>query len=394
MIKTSLNHKPLYFSLGLRYLTQTAEYFYYILMPMLVIGLNSSPQELKLTVSIFFIGLALSLFFSGPLIDAIGTLKSFWIGGVIFLIGTVICYLSDDIHSMVIGRFIQAIAVGILQVLSKGLLASSNSRTTFFTIYHIVLVFAAPFAMVVTSLILLFSSWRASFIFLLIFCGLILGFGIYGADGKIEPGVSKKKFNNHLKTYWLLLREKGFLAQIISYGMIYSVLVPYYVTVTYIMVHTLNYQPHFIGLTAVIFAIGGIAGNYTSLILIKMNREEPLLFIGFLLSFIGAFSLLLAAFFLPTSFSALIIPMLILVFGTNLFYGKFNSYIIGSYERISKNITLSSMAISCALISSFSTFIASFHGHQNIQETALLIFFMTLASIALYFLSTRPNQSK
>ena len=180
-----------YFSLGLRFLTQASQYFYYTLMPILVIGLSAHPQEIKLTVSVFFLGLAISLLCAGPLIDALGEGKTFWLGLSVFLIGTFICFFSATVLIMMVGRFVQGLALGLLQILSKSLLASNASRSKTFALYQILINVAPPVAMLITSIILFFSL--ASKLYLLAgyfyFCPLV-----WSAQGRSRlPAINRKK---------------------------------------------------------------------------------------------------------------------------------------------------------------------------------------------------------
>ncbi|WP_133128514.1 MFS transporter [Legionella nagasakiensis] len=378
------HYKPLYFSISMRFLAQTSQYFYYVLMPILVVSLSAQPQLIKLTVAVFFFGLSVSLFFSGPLIDTVGTLKSFWLGLLVFLIGTVICVFSENVYIMMTGRFVQALAVGILQILSKSMLASSSERTTLFVIYRILVSFSPPTAMLATSLILYFFSWQASFIFLLILSLCILGIGVYGVGedtAKLRP---KTHLKTHLKTYLTLFKEPGFIPIILSYSVVSAISAPFYVTVTYTLVHVLHYQPHVIGLISTIFTVIGIAGTSISLRVEKTRFKQDVMRIGFGLSFLGCFLLLLCAALFPPSILAFVLPLMWYIFGSNFFYAKFNTYIIEQFEHISKNIALSSMAIGIAFMSSLATFISSFHGHETLTKTASLMFSMVVLSIGFY----------
>lgn len=283
---------------------------------------------------------------------------------------------------MIIGRFVQGCAVGIIQTLSKSLLAANKARATYFAIAKMVRTIAAPLAMLLTSLIIYFFSWRVSFIFLLLYSFSLLAYGVYSME-YAEPNI-KNKFREQLKLYLMLMREKGFIANVVSYALVNSLLIPFYVTATYTLVHILNYPAHVVGLMATILAVIKIMGTLLSLYFIKKEREKITIWLGFLFSVFGCFLLVALAFLLSPSFYTLVLPMVICVFGINLLYATFNTNILSQYEHVSKNITLSSAAICCALVGAISSAIASFHGHHNLQDTSILMFGMALASVVLY----------
>jgi DHA1 family bicyclomycin/chloramphenicol resistance-like MFS transporter len=74
--------------------------------------LNSqSIQQTYLIVSLFFVGMAFGQLFFGPFADYRGRRLTILVGLIIFLIGTLVCYLSMSIEMMLLGRLIHAFGV-------------------------------------------------------------------------------------------------------------------------------------------------------------------------------------------------------------------------------------------------------------------------------------------
>ena len=85
--------------------------------------LNSqSPQQTYLVISLFFGGMALGQIFFGPFSDARGRRLTIFIGLIIFIMGTFVCYFAQSIEVLLLGRVIQAIGVSGPRVASMAVI--------------------------------------------------------------------------------------------------------------------------------------------------------------------------------------------------------------------------------------------------------------------------------
>ena len=181
-----------------------------------------------------------------------------------------------------------------------------------------------------------------------------------------------------------MFKDRRFLPLVISYGVSSAIQAPFYVTATYTLTHVLHYQVHVIGLITAIFAAMGIAGTYISMLVEKTQYERYILGIGFSLGILGCFLLFVCALLFPPSVILFVAPLVFYVFGVSFYYAKFNTLMMVNFEGVSRNVTLSAMAVCVALVSSIATLMASFHGHETIVETARLMFVMSIMSAFLY----------
>lgn len=367
------------FSIKLRFLTQAAVHFYYLLIAILIISLKSNPQWVKFSVAVFFFGIAISLFLSGPLIDQLGIKKNLKLGLWVFIVGTIICIVSTNIYLLMIGRFIQALAVGLLQTASKSILATSSNRTLLFSIYRTWVNFSPAIAMLITAIILYFLSWQASFIFLLLFACYLL----YKTHHLNEfKETTPQSTRNYFKIYQTLAKEKGFLALILSYSLVHTILVPFYITASYVLLHVLHDQPYVIALMTGVFTVVSILGSEASVFVESTRFKKYIIEMGFGLAFVGCFIFFMGTLLFSPSVLMFIVTLFTAVFGNNLFYARFNHQIMERFGHISNNVTLAFMAVTIAVLSAITTLIGSFH--QTITETAFLMMMMALLAIIFY----------
>jgi DHA1 family bicyclomycin/chloramphenicol resistance-like MFS transporter len=129
--------------------------------------LNSqSTQQTYLIVSIFFLGMALGQVCFGPFADARGRRLTILVGLIIFLIGTLVCYLSTSIEMLLFGRMIQAFGVSGPRVASMALVrdlyvGDAMARVmSFTTVIFILVPMVAP---LLGQLVMNYFGWRHIF---------------------------------------------------------------------------------------------------------------------------------------------------------------------------------------------------------------------------------------
>ena len=79
--------------------------FNFIVSDLRVIEAN----KIQLVITTLFIGLACGQLIFGPLSDALGRKPILYIALTVYLIGTVVCYFSTNIDTLLFGRFVQGL---------------------------------------------------------------------------------------------------------------------------------------------------------------------------------------------------------------------------------------------------------------------------------------------
>lgn len=79
-------------------------------MPHIATQLSASYHLLQLTITICFLGSAISQLFLGPISDHFGRRLVVLLGGMVFLASTLTCGLSHSITVLLIARFVQGIS--------------------------------------------------------------------------------------------------------------------------------------------------------------------------------------------------------------------------------------------------------------------------------------------
>ena len=123
-------------------------------------------NDRQFIVTSIFLGFAVGLSFYGILGDVVGRRKPIIAGIMIFLIGTTICILAQDLPTMIVGRVIQGLGAAGPYVLSIAIVRDVyKGRDMARTMSLILMIFmgipaAAP---LIGQAILLISDWRSIF---------------------------------------------------------------------------------------------------------------------------------------------------------------------------------------------------------------------------------------
>src|SRR6516162_11152360 len=77
--------------------------------PQIAHDLGTTPAQISLSVSGYFIGLALGQLFYGPLLDRFGRKRPLYAGLSLFVVASVLCMSSTNVKFLIAMRFVQAI---------------------------------------------------------------------------------------------------------------------------------------------------------------------------------------------------------------------------------------------------------------------------------------------
>lgn len=126
----------------------------------------------KSSVTVFFLFYAFGMLIWGPLSDKYGRKKPMLVGFLIYCLATLLCAVSLNIYIFLLGRILQGIGAACVTAVSFAMINDcfvGKTRETILAIAQTLSGFGPVIAPVVGSWILLITSWRGTFVALLIF---------------------------------------------------------------------------------------------------------------------------------------------------------------------------------------------------------------------------------
>ena len=137
----------------------------------------SHPNQAQLVVSALFFGMAIGQLICGPLSDATGRKKVLNGGIALFLVGTVLCYFSHDINTLLLGRFIQGLGVAGPYVSAISIVRdkySGNEMARIMSLVMMIFVMVPAIAPSLGQAVLWVGTWRDIFLLYVFYALLIV----------------------------------------------------------------------------------------------------------------------------------------------------------------------------------------------------------------------------
>lgn len=289
-------------------------------LPSVAKSLQSSINDAQYSMSIYMLGVALSVLFYGSMSEVYGRKKPMIIGITIMLLGTYICYNASDIESLILGRLIQGIGAGGPASLWRAIFRdcySGDELAKYSSYAVLVVIFILPTAPVIGGFLDDYFSWRANFIFL----GIYFALGVLGALTMLpETGRNHSKYNlnltNILKQYIAVLKNRIFLGATLAIFFVYGAFFSIMVISPILLIERIGISASEFGL---LIGLGGgfmvaLAGIINGKIVNRFGAKNMLNF-GVILALICSLFIILLYMVNGLEFYSIVIPILIMDFG-------------------------------------------------------------------------------
>ncbi len=153
-------------------------------------------HDAHLIVSIFFGGMAFGQLFFGPYSDTRGRRETILLGIAIFVVGTVVCMMADDMTSMLVGRLIQAFGVSGPRVAAMAVIRDlyvGDAMARVMSFIMMVFILVPMLAPMVGQAVLTFFHWQHIFTMFLV-VSIITGAWFMYRQPETLPADRRKKF--------------------------------------------------------------------------------------------------------------------------------------------------------------------------------------------------------
>ena len=179
-------------------------------------SLHTDPATVALSLSSYFIGLAIGQLIYGPLMDRYGRKKPLYAGLGLYIIATAICMQARDINTLIILRFIQALGSCGAQVAAMAMvrdLFGAKESAKVFSLLLLVVGASPMIAPTVGGYVVVAFGWRTVFLILGVIGVIVTLLAIfflpesYGPDRSfsLKPGPIIRNFISVIKVRQFLV---------------------------------------------------------------------------------------------------------------------------------------------------------------------------------------------
>ena len=353
----------------------------------------ASPATVQLTLSTFFVGMAIGQLFYGPASDRFGRRPAILVGCAVYVAASLACALAPTIEWLVAGRFVQALGCCSGMVVARAVVRDRYDHADsarIFSLLVLVLAVAPMVAPTVGGWLTLAFSWRAIFLVLAGFGVIVAAAVFFRLDESRSAATAAKARGEHpVAGYIDLLRNRRLLGYILVGGLNGATLFAYISSSPDLVISIWGFTTQQFGLVFAFIATGIIGSSQLNRRLLASHSPDAILGVVSLLG-VAVSGVLVAAALLGAPVWV-VLGLLFLTMGSNGLIGA--NAIAGALNvdplRAGSTSGLFGSA-NFALGAAASALAAAFHDGTARPMAAVMLGSLVLAALAYHGLA-RPR---
>ncbi|WP_235927616.1 multidrug effflux MFS transporter [Sandarakinorhabdus rubra] len=268
-------------------------------LPAIARDYGVSAAAVQLTLSTFFVGMAVGQLFFGPLSDRIGRRPAILIGCAVYVVASLACALAPSIEALVIGRFFQALGCCAAMVTCRAIVRDRydhRDSARIFSLLMLVLAIAPLLAPTLGGWISIAAGWHAVFIaFIIVGVGVALAVGWRLEESRSEATAAKARDSSILAAYWDLLKHRRLIGYLLVGAANGTTLFSYIAASPDLVVGTWGFSESQFGLVFAAIAVGIVGSSQVNRALLRHRSPDAILAIATLGAALAGAALLFAA---------------------------------------------------------------------------------------------------
>ncbi len=356
-------------------------------MPSLVHIFNTTAHWVQMSLALWFLGAAAPQLLMGPLADRYGRRIVLFAGGIIFLLSTLICAMSNHVGSLILARFFQGVGVCSLTVVSFIViheLFSGHQCVRLLSLLNVCNSAAPLLGPLIGGYIFLLLGWRANF-FLVFVLGLIglIGLWKWMPESKTTLDFTALRPRILWTTYWGLLKNRMFIRHLLAYGLFFGGIIAYLSGAPFVIINLLKIPAQYFGVTQLTVFGAFIVTSLLVDKLVKRYRTDRVILLGSIIIVLAAVAMLLVSFVYPRSLYGFVGGMMLYAAGFGLASSPLAKETLSASPN-SGGFAAAMLGFSMTGFSSLGSFAVGIVYNQTIASVAAVISIMSLIALLVY----------
>ncbi|RDB44678.1 MFS transporter [Halomonas sp. DQ26W] len=275
-------------------------------LPAMAVALDTGPDQIQLTLSIYMAGFAVAQIFCGPISDRFGRKPVMVAGFSLFLLASVLCAFAPSIEWLLFGRFLQALGGAAGPVLGRAAVRDiygpiEAGRVLSYMASTMAL--APALAPVVGAGLLLFFGWQSIFVLLTFYAAIMLLVLALLMPEPLSPGnrqsISPRTI---LGNYRMLLTQRAFIGYTLVNASGFAGLFAFLSGSSFVLIEFMGMTPFEYGIGFTLIVAGFFSGTlFSGRYSHRLGRDRLLLLATLCCALAGSFmaGLALAGIYAP-----------------------------------------------------------------------------------------------
>lgn len=292
-------------------------------LPNITRDLVTANHLVQLTLTTWFMGSASMQLFLGPLADRVGRRPVLLSGGLIFILVTLGCAITNNIHELLVLRFIQGATITSMIIAGYATIHELFNREKAIhtlSIMNSITVLAPSFGPLFGAMILHFSTWRTIFYLLSIWAVVAVSclyFKMPETNPHKNEALDIKKIGSQYKN---IIGNKSFILFLLIPRFLFSAMIAWIAAGPFLLVDRFHFTSLQFGL-AQMFIFGSliISTRSVKFWMTKFSLGK-ITMAGILLSLFGGLYAITSAYLFPNTWINMIVAMIFIATASGLLF--------------------------------------------------------------------------
>lgn len=252
--------------------------------PVIAKDLNTSTEQVAISLSSFFIGISLGQLLYGPLLDRFGRKKPLCLGLLLYILASLGCVFATTLNQLIILRAVQALgscAAAVASVAMVRDLFPVKDSAKVFALLMLVVGVSPMLAPTAGSYVTILFGWHAIFIALMGLGLINLLASIFWLPEKYQPDPTISLLPAPIiKTFLSVIAEPYFYTYALTGAMAFSGLFAYVAGSPVVFMEVFNVSTEMYGWIFAILSIGLITSSQINSLLVRRFKSERIVFVA------------------------------------------------------------------------------------------------------------------
>lgn len=305
-------------------------------LPHITKELDITHHLVQLTLTTWFMGSASMQLFLGPVADRIGRRPVLLAGGIIFVIVTIGCAITQNIHLLLTLRFIQGATITSMVVAGYATVHDLFNREQAIhtlAVMNSITIIAPSFGPLFGAIILTVTDWRWIFGILAIWAFIVL-IGLFYKMPETRKETQKViKFKRILIQYKKIVANKSFMLHLLPIRCLFAAMIAWIAAGPFLLIDRFHFKTISFGFTQILIFGSYIISTRSVKRLMNVSSLKNIVTAGICLSLFGGIFAVTSSLIWPNNIWNTIVAMISIASGAGLVSPILNRFAIEACDE-------------------------------------------------------------